>query len=165
MRILKLLWTPCPKQRHTCKDTLSSPVIKVDLPWSVSSFRVILPTSLAWYSRLLTVYPNQSLRLPFLILPILCCTPSLNFAYVASSTRGVLPSPHHPAPMAHFWGPAQMSSPPVLHKAGGILSYCSCIPYCPHMVNFRLLEEKKYVFSIIYLFSPYHVCFYIFNSQ
>ena len=33
------------------------------------------------------------------------------------------------------------------------------------MVNFRLLKDKKLVFSIIYLFLPCCVCFHIFNNQ
>lgn len=54
---------------------------------------------------------------------------------------------------------------PALHEAGSTLFYCYLIPCCPHMVNFRLMEDKKLVFSIIYLILPYCLCFHIFNSQ
>ena len=49
--------------------------------------------------------------------------------------------------------------------AGSTLFYCYLIPCCPHMVNFRLMEDKKLVFSIIYLVLPYCLCLHIFNSQ
>ena len=155
------------------KDTLNCPVTRVDLPWWVLGFRMIPPALLAWCSKKLTVHPNQHLRLPSPqpANPMLhsphWTTPTSDFISVPSFTKDVFPS--LTIQLQSFIFKAQLRywkpSPPFLHKAGSTLFYCYLIPCCPHVVNFRLLKNKKLVFSIIYLFLAYCVCFRIFNNQ
>ena len=93
--------------------------------------------------------------------------PTSDFTSVPSFTKDVFPSLTIQLQLfifraqLRYWKP----SPPFLHKAGSTLFYCYLIPCCPHVVNFRLLKDKKLVFSIIYLFLAYCVCFRIFNNQ